>query len=627
MRFRDNLPPAFADYGPGEEVATAAPSQGLPPWLETLTRREAWSRAQVLEVAGWAAVVSLAVVLRLAALGDHPLGTDEAIPALEAWRLWLGNPPRDLTASSLLTHLLSVLFGLLGASDFVARLPAALAGVALVLAPLLLRGALGRWAALGAGAVLAISPLLVFGSRRVDPAILVAALLALLVGTALHVLVTRERRWTYALPVLAGLLFTTDSVAVPALLAVLAAGAIAAWSGIAAESGGADASSAARRREDQPARHGLPRLSSLSPAVGSALRVLVPSPLVSAGLLLATVVLVGTAGLTHLRGLQAALVDPWVSWLEPYYPMATPIPWLTALLLYDLPLLVGAGVGLAVVVRRNRPFDHFLLWWAALAALPLLAQPPNPVPYLLVWAVPLALLAGVALGELPALDWTWRNLGQSALLATLVVMDAFFVVNTLRLLLSSATAPGGLALAGRSILMSVVILGILVVLHWALREWWQEESPARAGALAAVVFALVFAFATNGRLNYANYGAGGAELLRPEALSPDLYELMDEVWTWSRQDPTAVIAVSDQLRPTLLWHLRNVPNVRFEQRPGEPLLRGLWPAGPDAPPGERRPLSETVTIGPMTSSSEIWNWWLYRKSWLVTTRHDIIVVR
>jgi hypothetical protein len=175
--------------------------------------------------------------------------------------------------------------------------------------------------------------------------------------------------------------------------------------------------------------------------------------------------------------------------------------------------------------------------------------------------------------------------------------------------------------------MSVVILGILVLLHWALREWWREESPTRGAALAAVVFGLVFAFATNGRLNYANYGAGDAELLRPEALSPDLYELMDEVWTWSRQDPTAPIAVSEELRPTLLWHLRNVPGVRFERRPGEPLVRGLWPAGPDAPPGERRPLSETVTIGPITSSSEVWNWWLYRKSWLVPTRHDIIVVR
>ena len=163
------------------------------------------------------------------------------------------------------------------------------------------------------------------------------------------------------------------------------------------------------------------------------------------GFFAVTVVMVGTAWLTHLRGLQAALVDPWVTWLAPYYPTAAPIPWLTALLLYDLPLLVGAAVGLAIVVQRNRPFDHFLLWWAALAALPLLAQPPNPVPYLLVWAVPLALLAGVALGALPALGWTWRSFGQSTVLVALVVVDACYAVNTLRLILSMATVPGAAA--------------------------------------------------------------------------------------------------------------------------------------------------------------------------------------
>jgi hypothetical protein len=415
------------------------------------------------------------------------------------------------------------------------------------------------------------------------------------VGTVAHALASDDRRWAYAVPILAGLVFTCGSVAVPALLAVALAAAVAAW----------------------PTRH----------ALAAELRVRLPRPLVLLGFFAVTVVMVGTAWLTHLRGLQAALVDPWVTGLTPYYPTATPIPWLTALLLYDLPLLLGAGVGLAVVVRRNRPFDHFLLWWAALAALPLLAQPPNPVPYLLVWAVPLALLAGVALGELPGLGWTWRSFGQCTVLVALVVVDACYAVNTLRLILSMLTVPGGAATGWKNLALSAVILLILLGLHLALRDWWQEESPTRAAALGAVAFGLIFVFATNGRLNFANSGAGNAELLRPEAMSPDLYELSDEVQTWARQEPTATIAVSEALRPSLLWHLRNVPTVRFQARPSEPLIRGLWPAGPEAPDGERRPVRETVAIGPITSSSDLWNWWLYRKSWLVPTRHDIIVVR
>jgi hypothetical protein len=595
-----DLPPAFS-YAGAEDATVAEPrpdpaaEQGWPAWLAPLARPETWTRAGTLEVGAWLAILGLAALLRLAALGDRPLGTDEAVPAVEAWRNWLGHPPRDLDSTALLTHLLTLLFGLLGASDFVARLPAAIAGIALAAAPLLLRGYLGRPAAVGAGAVLAISPLLVFGSRLVDSGILVAALLALLVGTVGHALATDDRRWAYAVPILAGLVFTCGSVAVPALLAVALAAGIAAW----------------------PTRH----------ALAETLRARLPRPVVLLGFFAATVVMVGTAWLTHLRGLQAALVDPWVTWLAPYYPSPTPIPWLTALVLYDLPLLVGAGVGLAVVVRRNRPFDHFLLWWAALAALPLLVQPPNPLPYLLVWAVPLALLTGVALGELLALGWTWPSLGRCALLVALVVVDAAFAVNTLRLILSLVMVPGALATGGKNLLFSFVILLILLGIHAALRDWWRAESPTRAAALGALAFALIFVFATNGRLNYANSGAGNAELLRPEAMSPALYDLLDDVQTWARQEPTATIAVGEALRPSLLWHLRNVPTAQFQARPGEPLIRGLWPAGPEAPDGERRTYRETVAIGPIAGSSDLWNWWLYRKSWLVPTHHDIIVVR
>jgi len=87
--------------------------------------------------------------------------------------------------------------------------------------------------------------------------------------------------------------------------------------------------------------------------------------------------------------------------------------------------------------------------------------------------------------------------------------------------------------------------------------------------------------------------------------------------------------VSQALRPTLLWHLRDVPTVQFHERPpaAGTGLRFLWPAGPDAPPGERRPWRETIAPAPTASPNAIWNWWLYRNAWLVPIRHDIIVGR
>jgi len=68
--------------------------------------------------------------------------------------------------------------------------------------------------------------------------------------------------------------------------------------------------------------------------------------------------------------------------------------------------------------------------------------------------------------------------------------------------------------------------------------------------------------------------------------------------------------------------------VQFRERPteGRP-ERGVWLAGAGAPEGERRPWRESVQPAPSPTSSAIWNWWLYRNSWLVPSHDDIIVIR
>jgi hypothetical protein len=359
------------------------------------------------------------------------------------------------------------------------------------------------------------------------------------------------------------------------------------------------------------------------------------------GLFVGTLVLVGTAGLMNLGGLQGALVEPWVSWLAPYYPRATPIPWLPTLLLYDLPIVAAAITGIVIVIRRNRPFEHFLLWWTTLAALPLVFQPPDPLPYLLCWLLPLALLGGMALGNLTAPGWTWRAFGEDTVLAALAGITFVCAVNTLRLMQSSVMGPAGLGGRGRELALSLVVLAFLALMHWRLRDWWRADGrpgeasrPLRVSAIVAVALGLAFVGVTNGRLQYADYGAGGAELLRPQALSPNVYGIVEELQTWARQEPTSPIIVGDALRPLLLWHLRDVPTARFQndfpdamRMPPGQVRRGLWPAGPGAPEGEQQPLEETITVGPIPSTGTLWNWWLYRNAWLVPTRHDIIVVR
>ncbi|HEY7066823.1 MAG TPA: hypothetical protein VII06_35490 [Chloroflexota bacterium] len=696
----------------------SAESLPLVSWRESIA-----SRVRVWEVVGWAAVLAVAAVLRLASLGDRPLGPDEAQPALAAWRMWLQNPPSDAAGGVLLLHLLAASFGLAGASDLVARLPTVAAGLALVGAPWLLRPLMGPAAALASGSLLALSPMLVFGSRHVDSAILVPAVLAWLVGVSARALLgatdtiagdrgtpspqpsprgrgglvdsaiavpldtedtaqpgaasemasrSTWRRWAYAAAVLLALLFTAGSVVVPALLAVLGAAVVTWWpTRRPADALGlrAEAPSQASEREGQGA--GLEGRSASSaagadaPAVGTAggrgdsanetARWRLPRPgdwlaavalqprdwQIMGALFAGTLVLAGTAGFMDLRGLQGALVEPWVSWLAPYYPRTVAIPWLPTLLVYDLPIAVAAIAGIAVVVKRNRPFEHFLLWWTTLAALPLVFQPPDPLPYLLCWLVPLALLGGLALASLVPTTWTWRGLGEDTVLAALVGVTFVCLVNTLRLIQTSLGGPTNLAARGREVALSVLVLVFLGYVHWHLRGWWRggdapgaAARPTRVGAVIAVALGLAFVVVANGRLQFANYGAGGPELLRPVALSPGIYELVDDLQAWARQENSSPIIVSETLQPLLLWHLRDVPTVRFQhdfpdagvQVTGQ-VRRGVWPAGPGAPDGERMPLDETIAVGPIPSAGALWNWWLYRNAWLVPTRHDIIVVR
>jgi hypothetical protein len=604
----------------GAELATEAPRPALA--LHPALDRRVW-----LEVLGWAVLGGAALCLRLAALGEVALGADEAVPALEAWRLWLHYPPPDLVAPPLLVHLLGASFALFAPSDVAARLPSALAGTVLALAPWLLRPWLGSLAALGAGVLLTLSPLLLFASRRADAAILVAALVALLVGAIARAaaapaapagLATDGRRgegpwwesravWIYAAAVLAALLLTAAGVALPAALAPLAAAALTWWPGAAAPSG------------RSPLRSVDAAWAGLRAVIGWR----------AVAVFAAVLVLVSTACFTYLRGLQGSLVDPWVSWLAPYLSPTAVIPWLPALVLYDLPLLAAAAAGLLVVARRNQPFDHFLLWWAALGALPLLFQPADPRPYLVAWAVPLALLGGVALGRAAELDWSSSRLGYALVALAVVVIDGCFLVNTLRFVLSITAWGSTPAVVGPVLAASGVALILLALLHWHLLQWpalWRAATPARVGTLAAVALGLLFVVTVNSRLNYAQVGPTSPELLRPEVLAPDVREIVTEMQTWARQEPTTPIQVDASLRPWLLWHLRDVATAQFATTP-EPDRRGLWAAGPEAPPGERRLLRRTALVGPIATSATLWNWWLYRNSWLLPTRHDTIVIR
>src|SRR5512136_1367737 len=133
---------------------------------------ERWlSRALVfdLEKVIWLGIIALTLVTRLWDLGDRAMSHDESLHTYYSWKLFDGQGYQHdpMMHGPLLYHATALSYWLFGVSDLTARLFPVLAGVLLVLSPLLLRKWLGSAGALATGAMLLISPTVMYYSRYI----------------------------------------------------------------------------------------------------------------------------------------------------------------------------------------------------------------------------------------------------------------------------------------------------------------------------------------------------------------------------------------------------------------------------------------------------------------------------
>jgi len=147
------------------------------------------TKLDILKVA-YIALILLALITRLYALGDRAVSHDETTHAKYSWNLYSGDGFRHdpLMHGPLLFEATAFLFGLFGVSDFTARLYSALAGVALVAAPWLLRRWMGRLGALLASVMVLISPAITYYSRYTRHDIPMLLFITLLLWTILQYL-------------------------------------------------------------------------------------------------------------------------------------------------------------------------------------------------------------------------------------------------------------------------------------------------------------------------------------------------------------------------------------------------------------------------------------------------------
>ena len=118
----------------------------------------------------WILISFVTLLIRVWYLDMAPLTNNEAANAINSLAIIHGDGV--IALNPLFSSLQSLIMSLFGASDYSARLPSAIAGTLLCLAPLLMREQLGRWRALLFTMFLALSPTLWFASRQGEGALL-----------------------------------------------------------------------------------------------------------------------------------------------------------------------------------------------------------------------------------------------------------------------------------------------------------------------------------------------------------------------------------------------------------------------------------------------------------------------
>lgn len=156
-------------------------------------------------------ILLLAVFSRFYVLGDRAMSHDESIHTKFSWNLYAGEgfQHNPMMHGPLLFELTALSYTFLGVSDFSARVFTSLAGVLLVMTPLLFRRWLGRSGALATAALLLISPSISYYSRYIRHDVLLMLTAVLLLWTILKFLHTGEHRWLFWLAAVFSLMYAT----------------------------------------------------------------------------------------------------------------------------------------------------------------------------------------------------------------------------------------------------------------------------------------------------------------------------------------------------------------------------------------------------------------------------------
>lgn len=495
----------------------------------------------------WAGILVTALATRLLGLPAILLAPAEAAQALPALDAALAQGWPTTAESPLLLVGNALLFVIFGPGEGVARLLPALAGVALVMLPLLWRKQVGEVGALSSAALILISPLSLFAARRVDGATLSTLGAGLILSFLLQTIPDGavDERWASAavafgvgIGLIGGPAFY--DLIVPGVLTWM----VLHWSG--------------PRRLAKLSWHPTPILRSAGIGVGCAL-------------------VISTAFGLRWAG-WAGLADGAAAWLAGWRVSPDGLTAVGLLALYEPLLLLLAVVGLILLLRRSNattPSQWAVAVWPLLALILGALRPGSTPVSLSAVILPTALLGGRALALVASgvRQGSWRWIGLHGLLS--------FVFWVPGLLALTQHASGhavldqtALILLGAGVLLGLqALLVFLFLLPLPPNEVWRS---ALLGT-ASVFLVLQVSFATS--LAYARADSP-VEPAVGEATSPDLAHLRATLQDLSvrrgvRQDALRVSLIGDdvELVTVLRWQLRDFARVA---------PAAAWPDDPQA---------------------------------------------
>ncbi len=509
------------------------------------------------EVAVYLALVLLSVVLRVAQLDAVPLSTGEARQALAAWRavsLEAAGTP-IVAESPVLFTLHSFMFTVLGPSEFSARILTALAGVGLVLSPLLFRGLLGRTRTLLFSILLTFSPSLLITSRMDSPVIWTLLVVMFGLWAFWRYRESSESRFAVLTIVcLAAMIFLTDPTGIFLALVLGGAGLFAYWTHPREESD-----------EEQPPQ-AAPNLSALPWLTGLLMALLV-------------VVVVSTQLLTYPAGLSIVgeLLGSGLRGVVTSRPLIPAFFPVLVTLFYE-PVLVVLGIGAIWWLRREGLFttvERFLTGWLLLSVVFGLVYAGAGPEHALWLVLPLAglvsALAAHLLTRATDIIW-WSAPGWSKWLVAgaVVALLSMFAIHSQSLARTLLVTADGTFQLGSSNSISVVwviiIILFMVIGYFLSSSVWGVGTTTQGGLLGLLAFMLITSLGSGWRVSVFD-ADDPVQFWNRNPANSEVFLLRDTLAEIAKRNSggfpmldVTVLAADDGI---VAWTLRNFPHTHF----------------------------------------------------------------